>query len=142
MKVYKLVTVNESVLNAFKTLMPQLTPHVILPTKNDIEFIVNSNNTIIFLAEENNQIIGTLTLVFNKIPTGDKVWIEDVVVDESARGKGAAKALIQFAISYSVNKNIKKINLTSSPERIAANKLYQKLGFLKRETNVYRLVVE
>jgi ribosomal protein S18 acetylase RimI-like enzyme len=83
-----------------------------------------------------------MTLVFNKIPTGDKLWIEDVVVDKVARGKGLGKELIQFAIKYAKNKNVKTINLTSSPERVAANKLYQKLGFMLRETNVYRLIIE
>tara|TARA_R110002049_G_scaffold154626_1_gene319223 strand:+ start:9574 stop:9921 length:348 start_codon:yes stop_codon:yes gene_type:complete len=109
--------------------------------KKDLEDIVNSSNTLLFIAEENNEILDTLTLVFNKIPTGDKVWIEDVVVDNAARGKGAGKELMQFGIEYAKNKNVKSINLTSSPERIEANKLYQKLGFIKRETNVYRLTI-
>ncbi|MEW4924111.1 GNAT family N-acetyltransferase [Algibacter sp. 2305UL17-15] len=142
MKIYKLITVTESVLNAFKKLIPQLSSSCDLPTKDDLEAIVNSNNTLLFIAEEHNDILGTLSLVFNKIPTGDKVWIEDVVVDKAARGKGVGKKLIQFAIEYTTSKNIKKINLTSSPDRIAANKLYQKLGFIKRETNVYRLTIE
>jgi ribosomal protein S18 acetylase RimI-like enzyme len=71
-----------------------------------------------------------------------KVWIEDVVVDVAARGKGLGKDLMLFAIDYVSQKNISTINLTSSPERIAANKLYQKLGFVKRETNVYRLTIK
>ena len=71
-----------------------------------------------------------------------KVWIEDVVVDVAARGKGLGKDLMLFAIDYVSQKNISTINLTSSPERIAANKLYQKFGFVKRETNVYRLTIK
>jgi len=82
-----------------------------------------------------------LTLVFNKIPTGDKIWIEDVVVDKSARGKGVGVKLMEFSIAYVRNKNIKSINLTSSPDRVAANNLYRKLGFVQRETNVYRLTI-
>jgi ribosomal protein S18 acetylase RimI-like enzyme len=141
MKIYKLVTVTDSVLNAFRKLIPQLSSSCDLPTKKDLDDIINSNNTQLFIAEENNEIIGTLTLVFNKIPTGYKVWIEDVVVDNRARGKGVGKALTQFAIEYTSNENIKNINLTSSPDRVVANKLYQKLGFVKRETNVYRLTI-
>ena len=141
MKIYKLETVSDDVLNAFNKLIPQLSTDCILPSKEDMEYIVNSNNTQIFIAEENNEILGTLTLVFNKIPTGGKVWIEDVVVDSAARGQGIGKELILFAIEYTKSKNIEKINLTSSPERVAANKLYQKLGFIKRETNVYRLTI-
>ena len=79
--------------------------------------------------------------MLNKIPTGNKVWIEDVVVDSSARGKGVGEALIQFAVAYVKDQNITSINLTSSPDRVAANKLYQKLGFIKRQTNVYRLTI-
>ena len=142
MKIYKLITVNDTVLNAFRKLIPQLSSDCALPTEKDLNDIVNSNSVQLFIAEENNEILGTLTLVFNKIPTGDKVWIEDVVVDKAARGKGLGKKLIQFAIEYTINKNINKINLTSSPERVAANKLYQKLGFIQRETNVYRLLIE
>jgi len=64
------------------------------------------------------------------------------VVDNAARGKGVGEKLTQFAIEFTANKGIKSINLTSSPDRIAANKLYQRLGFIKRETNVYRLTIE
>ncbi|MDB2462817.1 GNAT family N-acetyltransferase [Algibacter sp.] len=140
MEIYKLVKVTDSVLNAFKSLIPQLSSSCALPERKDLEAIVESENTVLFVAEEDAKILGTLTLVFYKIPTGNKVWIEDVVVDYDARGKGVGKALTEHAIAYTFNKNIKSINLTSSPERVAANKLYQKLGFVKRETNVYRLI--
>ncbi|MFB9058229.1 GNAT family N-acetyltransferase [Mariniflexile ostreae] len=141
MNIYKVRTITENVVNAFGQLIPQLCPDCALPTKKDLETLIASPNTVLFIAEENNEILGTLTLVFNRIPTGDKVWIEDVVVDSAARGKGVGKQLIQFSIEYVKDKNIEKINLTSSPERVAANKLYQKLGFIKRETNVYRLTI-
>ena len=142
MKIYELTTVKVDIVNVFKKLIPQLSPNCSLPTKKDLEAIVNSSNTLLFIAEENNEILGTMTLVLNKIPTGDKVWIEDVVVDKSTRGKGVGKALIETAIEYATKNNIKKINLTSSPDKVIANKLYQKLGFVKRETNVYRLTVD
>lgn len=141
MKIYKLTTVTDQVLDAFKNLIPQLAPDCALPTKEDLEAIVNSPTTRLFIAEEQGQILGTLTLVFTKIPTGDKVWIEDVVVDNAARGKGVGVQLMEFSIAYVKSQNIKTINLTSSPDRVAANTLYQKLGFIKRETNVYRLTM-
>lgn len=141
MKIYKLTTVTDQVLTAFGRLIPQLAPDCALPTKKDLETIVNSDAGVIFMAEENNEILGTLTLVFNKIPTGDKIWIEDVVVDNAARGKGVGIKLLEFSIAYAKSQGIKSINLTSSPDRVAANNLYQKLGFLKRETNVYRLTM-
>ena len=142
MTIYKLTTVTDQVLAAFEKLIPQLAPDCVLPTKKDLEAIVNSDTTLLFMAEEENEILGTLTLVFNKIPTGDKLWIEDVVVDNSARGKGVGVKLLQFSITYAKRQGIKSINLTSSPERVAANNLYQKLGFMQRETNVYRLTIK
>ncbi|HXJ98552.1 MAG TPA: GNAT family N-acetyltransferase [Gelidibacter sp.] len=141
MKIYKLITVTDEVVHAFEKLVPQLAPDCTLPSKEDLQAIVDSNHTILFMAEEHNELLGTLTLVLNKIPTGNKVWIEDVVVDSSARGKGVGEALIQFAVAYVKDQNITSINLTSSPDRVAANKLYQKLGFIKRQTNVYRLTI-
>lgn len=141
MRIYEAHVVTEAMVNAFKKLIPQLSPNSPVPSKSELENLINSENTSIFLAEEEG-IIGTLTLVFTKIPTGNKVWIEDVVVDNAARGKGVGKELIKFAIEYVTGKGIKQINLTSSPEKIGANKLYQKLGFAKRETNVYRLTIE
>ncbi|MDD7915322.1 GNAT family N-acetyltransferase [Polaribacter ponticola] len=138
MKIYKLETLKPNVIEAFKRLIPQLSEDCNVPSEKDLEDIINSECTNLFVAEENNEIIGTLSLVFNKIPTGKKAWIEDVVVDKTVRGKGVGKELILFAMKYAKEVNHTTINLTSSPEREAANKLYQKLGFLKRETNVYR----
>lgn len=138
MKISEVDKVNDYVLNAIENLIPQLSSTSKIPTRTDLETIVNSNSTYLFIAEEDNNILGTLTLVFNKIPTGEKAWIEDVVIDKLARGKGVGKSLTQFAIDYAISKGVTKIDLTSSPERIAANKLYQKLGFKKRTTNVYR----
>ncbi|MDN3664507.1 GNAT family N-acetyltransferase [Algibacter miyuki] len=141
MKIYRLVTVTEHVVKAMQALIVQLTSNCELPNREVLEHIVNSDSTLLFLAEDNNEIIGTMTLVLNKIPTGDKVWIEDVVVDQAARGKGVGKALIEAAITYATENNIEKINLTSKPEKVAGNRLYQKMGFVQRETNVYRYTI-
>lgn len=138
MTITALESIDDDVLNAFNNLIPQLSSSSPLPSKKDLETIINSGNTKLFVAEEGDTIVGALTLVFNKIPTGEKAWIEDVVVSENARGKGVGKLLTQFAVDYALEKGISKIDLTSSPERVTANKLYQKLGFQKRITNVYR----
>lgn len=140
MKIYEVNTVTDKVLNAFKRLIPQLEPNCLIPTKKDLEKVLNANNTIIFFEEE-DAILGMLTLVYNKTATGNKVWIEDVVVDSAARGKGIGENLIRYAIDFVSGKGINKIDLTSRPEKIIANRLYQKLGFHKRETNVYRLII-
>jgi ribosomal protein S18 acetylase RimI-like enzyme len=139
MKIYEVVTVTNKIAQAFKVLMPQLSPSADIPTKHELQAIVDSGFTKLFVAED-DEIIGTLTLVFNTIPTGKKAWIEDVVVDNKARGKGAGEKLVHYAIGYAKKNGVAKIDLTSSPERVAANKLYQKIGFELRTTNVYRLV--
>jgi len=143
MKIIQPKEITEEILIAFKILIHQLSPNKKPPSKKDLEEIVNSENSILFVAQdENGKITGALTLLINRIPTGQKVWIEDVVVDSKIRGKGIGRKLTQFAIDYSVKRGIKEINLTSNSSRIAGNKLYQKLGFIKRDTNVYRLSIE
>jgi ribosomal protein S18 acetylase RimI-like enzyme len=77
-------------------------------------------------------------LAFYRVPSGLKAWVEDVIVDESARGKGVATALIEHALQVAREKGAFKVDLTSLPRRIAANRLYQKIGFEKRESNMYR----
>jgi ribosomal protein S18 acetylase RimI-like enzyme len=90
------------------------------------------------LALEEGQIVGSLTLVVFPIPTGARAWIEDVVVDASVRGKGVGEALNQKALELARNDGAVTVDLTSRPSREAANRLYQRIGFVKRDTNVYR----
>ncbi len=137
MKISRITTVTDEIMDAFTILIPQLSIDSSVPTKIELETIVNSDDTIIFIAKE-ERILGTLTLVFTRIPTGVKAWIEDVVVDTQAQGKGVGKELLKHAINHAIKRGAKNINLTSKPERVTANKLYQSLGFVKRETNVYR----
>lgn len=141
MKIYEAKAITDDIVRAFEKLIPQLSPNSPIPSKTDLVEIINSKNTILFIAED-EIILGTLTLSIYKTPTGNKVWIEDVVVDNDARGKAIGQKLTQYAINYVSKKGFKKIDLTSTPERVAANKLYQKMGFKKRKTNVYRLLIE
>jgi ribosomal protein S18 acetylase RimI-like enzyme len=139
MKIYELTCITESVANAFKKLIPQLGPGIPVPDISKLKEIICSGNTKIFVAEE-NEISVTLTRVFQKTPAGEKAWIEDVVVDSSARGKGIGEKLVRLAVAFALEKGITKIDLTSGSNRTDANKLYQKLGFEKRDTNVYRFI--
>jgi ribosomal protein S18 acetylase RimI-like enzyme len=91
--------------------------------------------------DEEGSIVGTLTLVAFRIPTGVGAWIEDVVVDEGARRRGVGETLMTVAIRLAEDSGARHLNLTSRPEREAANRLYQRLGFEQRETNVYRLTL-
>lgn len=127
------------VYDAVLKLMPQLDPEIKLPSKGHFKEMLRSDSTHFFVIEsENGQIAGILSVCTYKIPTGTKVWIEDVVVDESQRGKGYGKELILFAIGFAGSLNAESVELTSRPSRIAANQLYRKIGFILRETNVYK----
>jgi ribosomal protein S18 acetylase RimI-like enzyme len=127
------------VFDAVLKLIPQLNPDSELISKEHFKEILKSKRTHFFIAElDNKKIAGILTIATYDIPTGSKVWIEDVVVDESERGKSIGKELMLFAIDFARSKGAESIELTSRPSRFAANQLYRKLGFSIRETNVYR----
>ncbi|MCX8023829.1 MAG: GNAT family N-acetyltransferase [Thermanaerothrix sp.] len=131
--------VTDDMVEAFARLIPQLSSSSLPPTRQELEEMVNSDASILFLArDENGQIVGTLTLVVFRIPTGRRAWIEDVVVDEAARGRGSGEALTRAALEHAAQLGVKTVDLTSRPSREAANRLYQKIGFVRRETNLYR----
>ena len=143
MNIKKINRFSTRVFNALRRLLPQLAPDSELPDEKTFKKILKSGSTHFFIAElDNKEIAGILTLVTYDIPSGHKVWIEDVVVDESQRGKGYGREMMLYAISYAGSTGAKSIELTSRPSRIAANQLYRQLGFVIRETNVYRFPLE
>ncbi len=132
-------TVTKEMVDAFARLIPQLSSSSLPPTHEELQEMINSDASILFLArDDNGQIVGTLTLVVFRIPTGLRAWIEDVVVDEAARGRGIGEALTRAALDHAARLGVKTVDLTSRPSREAANRLYQKIGFVRRETNLYR----
>jgi ribosomal protein S18 acetylase RimI-like enzyme len=132
-------TVSDELVDAFARLVPQLSSSVQPPTRAELEAIVSSPTTTILLArDEDGRIVGSLTLALFRIPTGARAWIEDVVVDSEARGRGAGGALVEEAIRLAAEAGARTVDLTSRPSRTAANSLYEKIGFRTRETNVYR----
>jgi ribosomal protein S18 acetylase RimI-like enzyme len=100
--------------------------------------MISSPSTVVFIARVDGAIVGSLTLAVFRIPTGVRAWIEDVVVDGSARGHGVGEALNKAALDEARSRGAVTVDLTSRPSREAANRLYQRLGFVARETNVYR----
>jgi len=104
---------------------------------------VASENSHLFLAyDEAENIMGMITVGIYYSSTGKKAWIEDVVVDDTFRGQGIGEKLVQHAIEFVKTKDVNLLMLTSHPSRIAANKLYPRVGFSKRETNVYKMIIE
>ena len=130
--------VDNDLVEAFQRLIPQLSKSNPAPTKEQLESIVASDSSQILLAKADGVIVGSLTLVIFHIPTGVRAWIEDVVVDADARGKGVGEALNKFALAEAKRQGATTVDLTSRPSREAANRLYQRLGFVQRDTNVYR----
>jgi ribosomal protein S18 acetylase RimI-like enzyme len=136
--VEKVHTVTSEVVLAFESLIPQLSRSNPAPTESELNDMVSSPASEVFIARVDGKIVGSLTLVTFRIPTGIRAWIEDVVVDESARGHGVGEALNQAAIAEAQHKGAVTVDLTSRPSREAANRLYQRIGFVQRDTNVYR----
>ena len=131
-------SVDEIVVAAFERLIPQLSSSSSLPTAEQLVEILDHDASTVLLAKDGDTIVGSMTLIVFQIPTGIRAWIEDVVVDEQARGKGVGEALNQRAMEIAMKAGAKTIDLTSRPSREAANRLYQRLGFKARDTNIYR----
>jgi ribosomal protein S18 acetylase RimI-like enzyme len=136
--VEKVHTVTSEVVQALESLIPQLSRSNPAPTEAELNEMVSSPASDVFIARVDGNIVGSLTLVTFRIPTGIRAWIEDVVVDESARGHGVGEALNQAAIAEAQHRGAVTVDLTSRPSREAANRLYQRIGFVQRDTNVYR----
>lgn len=133
--------VTAALVEAFTRLIPQLSKSARPPTAAEIGEMISSPATDVLIATDGDKILGALTLVVFRIPTAVRAWIEDVVVDDSARGRGVGEALNQFALELARSKGAKTVDLTSRPSREAANRLYRRIGFVARETNVYRFSV-
>ncbi len=131
--------VDEKAVTKIHKLIFQLANEEITPNLEDFQNFLNLPNTYFFVAIAENEIVGIGTFVYYVIPTGKKGWIEDIVVDENQRGKGIAEKLIRKMLETAKTIGMTQVNLTSSYSRIPANKLYQKIGFYTRETNVYRI---
>ena len=137
-KIFEITEADDSTLDAVNRLLPQLSKSSKLINWSTLQKLTNSECTRLYVAKEDDTIFGMLSLVVFSIPTGTKAWIEDVVVDERARGKGVGKELMNHALNVAKEMGAKSADLTSRPSREAANKLYQAIGFEGRETNVYR----
>lgn len=128
----------DEVLEACHRLIPQLSSSSSPITRAQLDEIITGSSTVLFAARREGEIVGLLTLAVFRIPTAVRAWIEDVVVDERARGYGVGEALSRAALAEAAHRGAKTIDLTSRPSREAANRLYQRIGFVRRETNVYR----
>jgi ribosomal protein S18 acetylase RimI-like enzyme len=130
-------TADAGLRDAVATLIPQLSSSP-PPDLAQLGRIIADPATTLLLACDDGVLVGMLTLAVFLTPTGVRAWIEDVVVDDAARGAGVASALVEAALNLADAQGARTVDLTSRPEREAANRLYVRLGFERRETNVYR----
>jgi ribosomal protein S18 acetylase RimI-like enzyme len=133
--------VDDELVDAFAYLIPQLSSSNPPPSREHLAEMVQSPATLVLVARVDGRIAGSLTLAMFRIPTGLRAWIEDVVVDGDARGNGVGEALNLRAIEEARKRGAVTVDLTSRPSREAANRLYQRLGFVARDTNVYRFTL-
>ena len=134
---------------AMGRLIPQLSRSAAPMSEADVQRFLSQDSVHLFAfrpdeadAQGNRPILGMLSLVAFESPTGVRAWVEDVVVDEAARGQGAGFALVEAAVEHAKKVGARTVDLTSRPSREAANRLYQRAGFQLRETNVYRVTLE
>jgi ribosomal protein S18 acetylase RimI-like enzyme len=137
-----LETVTDEVVEAFGRLLPQLSSSPPQLDTAAIAAIANSDADTILLARSGGKIIGTLTLIMFRTPTGARAWIEDVVVDEAAGRQGAGTALVEEALRRARAAGVRTVDLTSRPSREAAGRLYEKTGFVQRDSRLYRYSFE
>lgn len=135
--------VTDELVEAFAHLVPQLSSSSPPPGGPELQEIVDSAASVLLVARDPaGALVGSLTLALFRVPTGLRAWIEDVVVDESARGAGAGEALVAAALERAGAVGARSVDLTSRPSREAANRLYVRMGFELRTTNVYRFNAE
>jgi ribosomal protein S18 acetylase RimI-like enzyme len=135
----RVLEVSDDLVEVVTRLLPQLSSSAATPDRACVEEIVASPCSTLLVARLDAAIVGMTTLIVYRIPTGLHAVIEDVVVDESARGHGVGAELLAQAVRLARERGALHVNLTSRSSREAANRLYTKAGFVKRETNVYRL---
>jgi ribosomal protein S18 acetylase RimI-like enzyme len=142
-RVSEATAADAGLLRSILPLLPQLSSSPPPLSLAELERIVSSPATRLLVAKgDDGRVQGMLTLVLFLVPTGMRAWIEDVVVDEGIRRGGVATALVQSALAVAEAAGARTVDLTSRPSREAANRLYQRLGFEIRETNVYRYRAE
>jgi ribosomal protein S18 acetylase RimI-like enzyme len=141
-RVEVLAHVTEEVTDAFGRLLPQLSRSAQPLDEAALSSLVSCDANTVLVARVADKIVGTLTLVMFPIPSGLRARIEDVVVDESARGQGIGAVLTEEALRLAKKAGARTVDLTSRPDRGAANRLYQRLGFQLRESQVYRFTID
>lgn len=139
MKIYEIDHLQPCLAESIYRLLLQLTDSNLEFSDDTLRLIIESPNSHLLVATEDDELVGMLTIGTYVSPSGKKAWIEDVVVDEIYRGKGIAKKMVSYAIDWTRRQDIPQLMLTSNPKRVVANQLYAQMSFQRKETNVYRM---
>jgi ribosomal protein S18 acetylase RimI-like enzyme len=137
MKVERVTAATDELVAAFTQLLPQLTPGRAGPTLGELNALASAPGTNLLVARDGEAIVGTLTLLVYRIPSGLRGWIHDVVVDESARGRGAGAALVDEALRLAEAAGVASVHLTARAHREAAHRMYRRLGFVEHPSEVF-----
>lgn len=138
-RLIELTEMKPGYLASINNLLLQLSDSIHTITEEELNTLLSSSQSHLYVLESDGQFIGMTTLCLYQCPTGWKAWIEDVIVDRNFCGKGYGKLMVRKAMEECKNRGNVTLMLTSRPSRIVANQLYQSLGFEKRETNVYKM---
>jgi ribosomal protein S18 acetylase RimI-like enzyme len=138
MEIYEATEVTDELVEAFQRLLPQLSSSAKPLGRPELQEIVDSPAVILLMVRDEGRIVGSLSLVVFRIPSAVRAWIEDVIVDQAVRGRGIGEAITRDAITRAKALGAKTVDLTSRPARETANRLYQRIGFEQRNSNVYR----
>ncbi len=132
----------EELAEALVTLVPQLSSSNPPPSLDAVRAMLEHEAITQFVArDDSDQIVGVSTLAVFPIPTALRAWVEDVIVDDASAGQGIGRQLTEAMLDHARQLGCATVDLTSRPSRAAANHLYEKVGFQRRETNVYRFTL-
>ncbi len=140
-RIFELEEASEFYVDAINALLKQLSSSPVLFTIDNLQAIVSSEASHLFILECDNKPVGMLTVGEYLAPTGRKMWIEDVVVDEECRGRSFGAMLVKYAMDFASSLGTGTLMLTSRPARVAANALYRSCGFSLKETNMYKMSI-
>lgn len=138
-EIRRITQVSDALEEAFARLMPQLSPRLGAPSREVLRRVAGSETGALLAAVAGERIVGVLMLAWYDAPSGRKAWIEDVVVDAATRGRGIGEALVREALALARREGVARVMLTSNATRRAAHRLYERMGFVRYETDCFRL---
>lgn len=138
-EIRRITQVSDALEEAFARLMPQLSPRLGAPSREVLRRVAGSETGALLAAVAGERIVGVLMLAWYDAPSGRKAWIEDVVVDAATRGRGIGEALVREALALARREGVARVMLTSNATRRASHRLYERMGFVRYETDCFRL---